>query len=119
LQAGAARCGRALLLLALAASGCQSWFLDERPWLLNATRETLEVESIHADGHSLRVRLSPGARFAMGVAEQPIREIVVRHDAEVVLRVSEKLLQSCLAASARVCHGWSLQPDGVTTLGLR
>ena len=111
---GAFHGGRRLFCVALlASSGCISWFHDERPWVINTTSEKLEIESFHADGHTLKIMLYPGTRVPLGAAQEPVTEIAVRRSGEPEELVPESEIKSCLEDRERACQGWRVLSGGL------
>jgi hypothetical protein len=111
-------CGgrRWLSVALLACSGCISWFHDERPWVVNTTSEKLEIESFHADGHTLKIMLYPGTRVPLGAAEEPVRGIAVRRSGEPEELVPESEIRSCLEDRERGCQGWRILSGGLEAI---
>ncbi len=97
--------------------GCASWFQDDRPWFVNSTSETLEVQSTHTDGHTLKIMLYPGSRVPLGAAQEPVREIAVRRASEPQIVVPESEIRSCLEEASRECLGWEMNAVGLEPIG--
>jgi hypothetical protein len=107
------RLQRALRAAPLLLGACIPWVHDDRPWLVNSTAEMLEVDSTHADGHTLKIMLYPGTRVPLGAAEEPVLEIAVRRPRVPVVLVPQSEIKSCLEDRARRCQGWLIGSEGV------
>jgi hypothetical protein len=117
LLADLVRSGRVLLAgAALLLSGCLMFFEDNRPWFVNSTREVLEVQSTHADGHTLKIMLYPGSRVPLGAAEDAVKEIAVRRLREPAIVVPESEIRSCLEDASRDCLGWEMGSGGLAAI---
>jgi hypothetical protein len=106
-------------VLSISCTGLRMLLPDERPWVVNATHETLEIRSMHSDGHTLKVMLYPGTSIALGNAEQPLEQIEVRQSEHDVGSVSTAEIQSCMADVYRNCLGWKVEGDAVKRMDRR